>query len=126
MVLVVKNLPASSRDVRDVGSASKSGRSPGGGHCLSLERFFTGCAFGLYNCLSSAISRANNSLTSIKSLLKYHLSNDAFKLWCWRGLLRVPWTIGRLNQLILKEINPECSLEGVMLKLKLQYFGHLI
>ena len=51
---------------------------------------------------------------------------DAFELWCWRRLLRVPWTARRSNQPILKEISPGCSLEGLMLKLKLQYFGHLI
>jgi len=51
---------------------------------------------------------------------------DAFKLWCWRRLLRVPWTARRSNQSILKEINPEYWLEGLMLKLKLQYFGHLM
>ena len=51
---------------------------------------------------------------------------DAFELWCWRRLLRVPWTAGRSNQSILKEISPQCSLEGLMLKLKLQYFGHLM
>ena len=51
---------------------------------------------------------------------------DAFELWCWRRLLRVPWTARRPNQSILKEISPECSLEGLMLKLKLQYFGHLM
>ena len=51
---------------------------------------------------------------------------DAFELWCWRRLLRVPWTSRRSNQSILKEISPECSLEGLMLKLKLQYFGHLM
>ena len=51
---------------------------------------------------------------------------DTFKLWCWRRLLRVPWTTRISNQLILKEINPEYSLEGLMLKLKLQYFGHLM
>ena len=51
---------------------------------------------------------------------------DAFELWCWRGLLRVPFTARRSNQPILKEISPECSLEGLMLKLKLQYFGHLM
>ena len=51
---------------------------------------------------------------------------DAFELWCWRRLLRVPWTARRSNQSILKEISPGCSLEGVMLKLKLQYFGHLM
>ena len=52
--------------------------------------------------------------------------NDAFELWCWRRLLRVPWTARRPNQSILKEINPEYSLEGLMLKLKLQYFGRLM
>ena len=51
---------------------------------------------------------------------------DAFELWCWRRLLRVPWTARRFNQSILKEISPGCSLEGMMLKLKLQYFGHLM
>ena len=51
---------------------------------------------------------------------------DAFELWCWRRLLRVPWTVRRSNQLILKEINPDYSLEGQMLKLKLQYLGHLM
>ena len=51
---------------------------------------------------------------------------DAFELWCWRRLLRVPWTERRSNQSILKEISPGCSLEGLMLKLKLQYFGHLM
>ena len=51
---------------------------------------------------------------------------DAFEVWCWRGLLRVPWTARRTNQSILKEISPGISLEGMMLKLKLQYFGHLM
>ena len=51
---------------------------------------------------------------------------DAFELWCWRRLLRVPWTARRSNQFILKEISPVCSLEGMMLKLKLQYFSHLM
>ena len=55
-----------------------------------------------------------------------HRRIDAFELWCWRRLLRVPWTARRSNQSILKEINPEYSLEGLMLKLKLQYFGHLM
>ena len=55
-----------------------------------------------------------------------HRRTDAFELWCWRGLLRVPWTARRYNQSILKEISPEYSLEGLMLKLELQYFGHLI
>ena len=55
-----------------------------------------------------------------------HRRIDAFELWCWRRLLRVPWTARRYNQSILKEISPECSLEGLMLKPKLQYFGHLM
>ena len=55
-----------------------------------------------------------------------HQIIDAFELWCWRRLLRVPWTARRSNQSILKEISPGCSLEGMMLKLKLQYFGHLM
>ena len=55
-----------------------------------------------------------------------HRRIDAFELWCWRRLLRVPWTARSSNQYILKEISPGCSLEGAMLKLKLQYFGHLM
>jgi len=55
-----------------------------------------------------------------------HWRIDAFELWCWRRLLRVPWTARRSNQSVLKEISPGCSLEGLMLKLKLQYFGHLM
>ena len=55
-----------------------------------------------------------------------HQRTDAFELWCWRRLLRVPWTARKLNHSILKEISPEYSLEGLMLKLKLQYFGHLM
>ena len=55
-----------------------------------------------------------------------HWRIDAFELWCWRRLLRVPWNAGRSNQSILNEISPGCSLEGLMLKLKLQYFGHLM
>ena len=55
-----------------------------------------------------------------------HRRIDAFDLWCWRRLLRVPWTARRSNQSILKEISPEYSMEGLMLKLKLQYFGHLM
>ena len=55
-----------------------------------------------------------------------HIRIDAFELWCWKRLLRVPWTARRPNQSILKEISPEYSLEGLTLKLKLQYFGHLM
>ena len=68
----------------------------------------------LYGCESWTIKKAESRRI------------DAFELWCWRRLLRVPWTARRSNQSILKEINPECSLEGLMLKLKLQYFGYLM
>ena len=68
----------------------------------------------MYGCESWTIKKAECQRT------------DAFELWCWRWLLRVPWTARRSNQSILKEISPECSLERLMLKLKLQYFGHLI
>ena len=68
----------------------------------------------MYGCESWTIKQAEHSRT------------DAFELWCWRRLLRVPWTARRSNQSILKEVSPGCSLEGLMLKLKFQYFGHLI
>ena len=68
----------------------------------------------MYGCESWTLKKAEPRRT------------DAFELWCWRRLLRVPWTAGRYNQSILKELSPECSLEGLMLKLKLQYFGHLM
>ena len=68
----------------------------------------------MYGCESWTVKRAERRRI------------DAFELWCWRRLLRVPWTARRSNQSILKEINPGCSLEGMMLKLKLQYFGHLM
>ena len=68
----------------------------------------------MYGCESCTINKAE------------HRRIDAFELWCWRRLLRVPWTTRRSNKSILKEISPGCSLEGLMLKLKLQYFGHLI
>ena len=68
----------------------------------------------VYGCASSTIKKAE------------HGRIDAFELWCWRRLLRVPWTISRSNQSILKEISSEYSLEGLMLKLKLQYFDHLM
>ena len=69
--------------------------------------------FSMYGCKSWTIKKAE------------HQRIDAFELWCWRRLLRVPWTARRSNKSILKEINPEYSLEGLILKLKLQYFGHL-
>ena len=68
----------------------------------------------MYGCESWTIKKAE------------HQKIDAFEMWCWRIFLRVPWTARRPNQSILKEISPGCSLEGLMLKLKLQYFGHLI
>ena len=68
----------------------------------------------MYGCESWTIKKAE------------HRRIDAFELWCWRRLLRVPWTARRSNQSILKDINPDYSLEGLMLKLKLKYFGHLI
>ena len=68
----------------------------------------------MYGCESWTIKKAECQRT------------DAFQLWCWRRLLRVPWTARRSNQSILKEISPECSLKGLMLKLKLQYYGHLM
>ena len=68
----------------------------------------------LYECESWIIKKAE------------HRRIDAFELWCWRRLLRLPWTARRSNQSILKEVSPRCSSEGLMLKLKLQYFGHLM
>ena len=68
----------------------------------------------MYGCESWTVKKAE------------HRRMDAFELWCWRRLLRVPWTARRSSQSILKEISPECSLVGLMLKLKLQYFGHLM
>ena len=68
----------------------------------------------MYGCESWTVKKAE------------HRKIDAFELWCWRSLLRVPWTARRSNQSTLKEISPGCSLEGLMLKLKLQYFGHLM
>ena len=68
----------------------------------------------MYGCESWTVKKAK------------HQKTDAFELWCWRRLLRVPWTARRSNQSILKEIGPGISLEGMMLKLKLQYFGHLM
>ena len=79
--------------------------------CLVKAMAFTGV---MYGCESWTIKKAE------------HQRIDALKLWYWRRLLRVPWTARRSNQCILKEISPECSLEGLMLKLKLQYFGHLM
>ena len=80
------------------------------------HRFLIHSSFPIvtYGCASWTIKKAE------------HQRIDAFELWCWTRLLRVPWTARRSNQSTLKEIRPECSLEGLMLKLKLQYFGHLM
>ena len=79
--------------------------------CVAKALLFPMVMYGCENCI---IKKAE------------HQKLDAFELWCWRRLLRVPWTARRSNQSILKEISPEYSLEGLMLKLKLQYFGHLM
>ena len=79
--------------------------------CLVMAMVFP---LVMYGCESWTIKKAE------------HWRIDAFELWCWRRLLRVPWTARRSNQCILKEISPGCSLEGLVLKLKLQYFGHLM
>ena len=71
------------------------------------------------------LSDFTSSLQTMVEVMKIMVTS-CFELWCWRRLLRVPWTARRSNQSILKEISPECSLEGLMLKLKLQYFGHLM
>ena len=91
--------------------------------------------------LDSILKRRDSTLPTkirlVKAMVMYGCENwtvkkaehqriDAFELWCWRKLLRVPWTARRSNQSILKEMSPGCSLEGMMLKLKLQYFGHLM
>ena len=80
-------------------------------YCILKPIFFL---VVMYGCENWTIKKAE------------HWRIDAFELWCWRRLMRVPWTARRSNQSILKEISPECSLEGLMLKLKLQYFGHLM
>ena len=86
------------------------------GHYFAVKSLVKAMVFPgvMYGCDSWTIKKAE------------HGRIDAFELWCWRRLLRVPWTARRSNQSILKEISPGCSLEGVMLKLKFQYFGHLM
>ena len=83
---------------------------------LTKVRIVKGMVFPVvtYGCENWTIKKAE------------HPRIDAFELWCWRRLLKVPWTARRSNKSILREVNPEYSLEGLMLKLKLQYFGHLI
>ena len=87
----------------------------------------------LLNLFFTSLSSLNFGILIIVNILQYVSIKkaecwriDAFELWCWRRLLRVPWTVRRSNQSILKEISPGCSLERLMLRLKLQYFGHLM
>ena len=114
---MVKNLPA---NAGDMGSIPEWGRSPGGGCGNPLQ----------YSGLENPMDRGawwGYSPQDCKQLdTTEHQRTDAFELLCWRGLLRVPWTARRSNQSILKDISPEYSLEGLMLKLKLQYFLHLM
>ena len=95
------------------------------------------CGLQHTRLLSSTISWSLLQFMSVESVIMYGCESwtvkkaecrriDAFELWCWKRLLRVPWTAGRSNQSILREISPGISLEGMMLKLKLQYFGHLM
>ena len=79
-----------------------------------LKQLSSSSSISMYGCESWTIKKAE------------HQRIDAFEVWCWRRLLRVPWTARRSNQLILKEVSPEYSLEGLMLKLEFQYFGHLL
>ena len=131
VVLMVKNTPAIAGEVRDTGSIPGSGRSPGKEHGNALQ----------YSCLEDPKDRGARQdvvhRVAKSSMWLYGCESwtvkkaegrriDAFELWCWRRLLRVPWTARRSNQSILKEISPGCSLEGLMLKLKLHYFGHLM
>ena len=123
-----KNLPMNARDAKDAGSIPGSGRSPGGGNGNPLQ----------YSCLGNPMDRGawrgyspcgrkeSDMTENTQTLFARYSSIGALELWCWRKLLRVPWTARRSNQSILKEVNPEYSLQGLIRKLKLQYFGHLI
>ena len=111
--------------VGDLGSIPGSGRSPGEGNGNPFQ----------YSCLKNPMDGDWVTLLSLSVRYKCESwtikkaepwKTDTFELWCCRRLLRVPWTARRSNQSILKEISPGCSLEGMMLKLKVQYFGHLM
>ena len=112
-----------------MGSTPGLGRFPGGGNGNLLQ----------YSCLENSMDTTKVHLVKamVFPVVMYGCESwtvkkaecrriDAFELWCWRRLLRIPWTARRSNQSILKEISPGCSLEGLMLRLKLQYFGHLM
>ena len=102
--------------------------------CLENPRDWRAWWAAVYGVTQSRtrLKRLSNSSSSMYGCESWSIKKaecqkvDAFELWCWRRLLRVPWTARRSNQSILKEISPGCSLEGLMLKLKLQYFGHLM
>ena len=99
---------------RTPGTGEPAGLPSMGSHRVRHDRSDLGAAAVMYGCESWTVKKDE------------HRRINAFKLWCWRRLLRVPWTARRSNQSLLKEIGTECSLEGMMLKLKLQYFGHLM
>ena len=99
--------------------------------CISGNSWFTYCwtlAWRILNITLQAFEMSANEHSLALSFFRIGRQgrSDAFRLWCWRRLLRVPWTARRSNQSIIKEINPEYSLKELMLKLKLQYFGHLM
>ena len=93
-------------------------------HCRWWERHYFADKVHLVKSMVFPVVMYGCETCTIKKAERMRI--DAFQLWCWRRLLRVPWTAGRSNQSILKEISPGCSLEGLMLKLKLQSFGHLM
>ena len=154
MALVVKNLPANAGHARGMSSTSVLGRSPGvrDGKALQYSCLENPMDRGAWWATVHGVTESQMWLSSMIYilLLKVHLVKamvfpvvmygyeswtvkkaerqriDAFELWCWGRLLRVPWTARRSNQSILKEISLGISLEGMMLKLKLQYFGHLM
>ena len=106
----------------------KSSSSPLDVSEIQRQRF-DGCHVWRLSCTqTSACTLSSDFYILVSETIKKAKSRriDAFELWCWRRLLRVPWTARRSNQSILKEISPECSLERLILKLKLQYFGHLM
>ena len=143
---VVKNLPANAGDTRDVGLIPGLGRSPGKGNGNPLQYSYLENSMGrgtwwasIHGFEKSQTWLSNLACTQPNGLSSSHVwmwqldykegwavKNWCFELWCWRRLLRVPWIAMRSNQSILKEINSEYSLEGLMLKLKFQFFGHLI
>ena len=139
--LVAQMVKASAYNAGDPGSIPGSGRCPGEGNgnplqCSCLENPMDGGAW-LRSTDYSPWGRKELDTTERLHFTLYGCENwtikkaecrriNTFELWCWRRLLRVPWTARRSNESILKEISPEYSLEGLMLKLKLQYFGHLM